>query len=49
MRSPSRRQASRLLLGTANSSRQFRARLADRAAHRYGGYRDLESQVFIEC
>lgn len=35
--------------GTAYTSRSFRARLADRGvAHRRGGYRDPESQAFIE-
>jgi putative transposase len=35
--------------GTAYTSRPFRARLAEhRVAHRRGGYRDPESQAFIE-
>ena len=35
--------------GTAFSSRAFRARLAEQGiAHRGGGYRDPESQAFIE-
>jgi putative transposase len=35
--------------GTAFTSRAFRARLAEQQiAHRRGGYRDPESQAFIE-
>ena len=35
--------------GTAFTSRAFRGRLAEhRVAHRRGGYRDPESQAFIE-
>jgi putative transposase len=46
-------QAERLTLGTDNgtafTSRAFRAALAERdVAHRRGGYRDPESQAFIE-
>jgi putative transposase len=36
-------------IGTAFTSRAFRARLAEHGiAHRRGGYRDPESQAFIE-